>query len=115
MGLIPVGDVLDLMIHVGPFQARIFWESQQHTGCTAEHDLNEAWEPLSQNVLEVEQLHKIVQEKKSQWEEAEHQNKELQVCLQSLEGERSLWEEMEQSLLQSFVRKTCENVTCSWP
>lgn len=70
-------------------------ESQQVIGCKAQQDLSEAQELSRQKVLEVEHLQKILEEKRSQWEEAEHQNKELHVRLQSLEGERSRWEEVE--------------------
>lgn len=70
-------------------------ETQQVIGCKAQQDLSAAQELSRQKVLEVEQLQKILEEKRSQWEEAEHQNKELQVRLQSLEGERSRWEEVE--------------------
>lgn len=70
-------------------------ETQQVIGCKAQQDLSEAQELSRQKVLEVEHLQKILEEKRSQWEEAEHQNKELQVRLQSLEEERSRWEEVE--------------------
>ncbi|KAM6113105.1 uncharacterized protein FYW35_008318 [Pterocles gutturalis] len=69
-------------------------ESQQVLGRKAQQDLSEAQELSRQKVLEVVNLQKILDEKRSQWEEVELQNKELQVCLQSLERERSRWEEV---------------------
>lgn len=70
-------------------------ESQQAMGHKAQQDLSEAQELSRQKVLEIVHLQKILEEERSQWEEVEHQNKELQVCLQSLEEERSRWEEVE--------------------
>ncbi|XP_074740422.1 centrosome-associated protein CEP250-like isoform X3 [Strix uralensis] len=64
-------------------------ESQQVIGHKAQQDPSEAQELSRQKVLEVVHVQKIREEKRSQWEKVEHQNKELQVCLQSLEGERS--------------------------
>ncbi|XP_009959443.1 PREDICTED: centrosome-associated protein CEP250-like, partial [Leptosomus discolor] len=70
-------------------------ESQQVIGRKAQQDLSEAQELSRQKVLEVEHLQKILEEKRSQWEEVEHQNKELQVRLLSLEEEKSRWKEVE--------------------
>lgn len=70
-------------------------ESQQEMALKAQQDLSKAQELSRQKVLEVVHLQKVLEEKRSQWEEVEHQNKELQVCLQSLKGERSRWEEVE--------------------
>lgn len=70
-------------------------DSQQVIGRKAQQDLSEAQELSRQKVLEVVHLQKILEEKRSQWEEVQHQNKELQVRLRSLEEERSRWEEVE--------------------
>lgn len=70
-------------------------ESQQVIGRKAQQDLSEAQELSRQKTLEVVHLQKILEERRSQWEEAERQNKELLVCLQSLEEEKGQWEEVE--------------------
>uniref|UniRef100_A0A669QQS9 Centrosomal protein 250 n=1 Tax=Phasianus colchicus TaxID=9054 RepID=A0A669QQS9_PHACC len=54
-------------------------ESHQAIGHKAQQDLNEAQELSRQKVLEVVHLQKILEEERGQWEEVEHQNKELQV------------------------------------
>ncbi|CAN0337566.1 unnamed protein product, partial [Bubo scandiacus] len=54
-------------------------ESQQVIGRKAQQDPSEAQELSRQKVLEVVPLQKILEEKRSQWEKVEHQNKMLQV------------------------------------
>ncbi|XP_053921384.1 centrosome-associated protein CEP250-like isoform X2 [Cuculus canorus] len=69
--------------------------SQQAICHKAQQDLNEAQELSRKKMLEAVHLQKILDEKRSRWEEVEHQNRELQVSLQSLERKRSQWEEVE--------------------
>ncbi|XP_069711072.1 caldesmon-like [Phaenicophaeus curvirostris] len=70
-------------------------EPQQVICHKAQQDLNEGQELSRKRMLEAVHLQEILEEKRSQWEEVEHQNEELQVCLQSLEEKRSQWEEVE--------------------
>ncbi|XP_048177963.1 centrosome-associated protein CEP250 isoform X2 [Corvus hawaiiensis] len=62
-------------------------ESQATIVQRAQQDVSEAQEQSRQKLLEVEHLQKML-------EEAEHQNKELQVHLKNLELEGSQWEEV---------------------
>ncbi|XP_016158603.1 PREDICTED: centrosome-associated protein CEP250 [Ficedula albicollis] len=73
-------------------------ESQEAIVQRAQKDVSEAQEQSRQKLLEVEHTKKWL-------EEAEHQNKELQVHLQNLERERSQWKEVAQqnSELQASV------------
>ncbi|XP_038015131.1 centrosome-associated protein CEP250 isoform X2 [Motacilla alba alba] len=73
-------------------------ECQETTVQRAQQDVREAQEESRQRILEVEHVQKMLVE-------AEHKNKELQVHLEYLEGERSRWEEVEQqnSELQASV------------
>ncbi|XP_053849124.1 centrosome-associated protein CEP250 [Vidua macroura] len=73
-------------------------ESQEITVQRAQQDVREAQEESRQKLLEVEHVQKML-------EEAENQNKELQVHLQKLERERNQWEEVAQqnSELQATV------------
>ncbi|XP_066189843.1 centrosome-associated protein CEP250-like [Sylvia atricapilla] len=73
-------------------------ESQERIVQRAQHDVSEAQEKSRQKLLEVEHVQKML-------EEAEHQNKKLQVHLQNMERERSHWEEAaeQNSELQASV------------
>uniref|UniRef100_A0A8C3QZ31 Centrosome-associated protein CEP250 n=1 Tax=Cyanoderma ruficeps TaxID=181631 RepID=A0A8C3QZ31_9PASS len=73
-------------------------ESRERIVQRAQQDVTEAQEELRQKVLEVKHVQKML-------EEAEHQNKELQVHQQILEREKSHWEEVAQqnSELQTAV------------
>ncbi|KAI1233264.1 hypothetical protein IHE44_0004431, partial [Lamprotornis superbus] len=73
-------------------------ESQEAIVQRAQQDLSEVQEQSRQKLLEVEHTQKRL-------EEAEHQNKELQLHLQNLEREWSHWEEVAQrnSELQASV------------
>ncbi|XP_068033162.1 golgin subfamily A member 6-like protein 22 isoform X1 [Anomalospiza imberbis] len=62
---------------------------QQMSGNEEPRGWREAQELSPPKVLQVEHDLKMVQEKRTQWEEAEHLNKEMQVCLKPLEGERN--------------------------
>ena len=84
-------------------------ESQQVIGHKAQQDPSEAQELSRQKVLEVVHLQKILEEKRSQWEKVEHQNKELQVCLQSLERERSRREVKRHNTEFQALLKALEN------
>ncbi|XP_069737402.1 src substrate cortactin-like [Phaenicophaeus curvirostris] len=64
-------------------------ESQQLICHKAQQDLNEAREVSRKKMLEAVHLQKILEEKRSQWEEVERQNRELQACLKSLEMKKS--------------------------
>ncbi|TRZ12899.1 hypothetical protein HGM15179_014213 [Zosterops borbonicus] len=79
---------------------------QQMTGKEEPQDQCEAQERSPPEMLQAEHDLKAVEEQSAQWEEVEHWNKELQVCLQPLEGEKSPWEDVEWSLWQSSFRKS---------
>ncbi|XP_074389588.1 uncharacterized protein LOC141727227 [Zonotrichia albicollis] len=61
---------------------------QRISGSEGPQVRSEAQVPSPPEVLQVEHDLKMVQEKRMQWEEAEHLDKELKVCLQLLEGEK---------------------------
>ncbi|XP_017928273.1 serine/threonine-protein kinase PAK 3-like [Manacus vitellinus] len=82
--------------------------SQQVIGNKAQQGQRKGQERPREEMLEVEHLQKMMEEKKTQDEEVEHLNKELQACLQRLEGEKNSWGEVEQSLLQSSFRKAAK-------
>ncbi|XP_066417947.1 centrosome-associated protein CEP250-like [Molothrus aeneus] len=73
-------------------------ECQERTAQRAQQEGMEAQEESRQKLLEIEQTQKML-------EEAEHQNKELQVHLEYLERERSQWEEVapQNSELQASI------------
>lgn len=62
---------------------------QQVTGNEEPQDSSEAQKLSQAEVMPIGHVLKMVEEKRMPWEEVERLNKELQVCLQPLEGEKS--------------------------
>ncbi|RMB88385.1 hypothetical protein DUI87_35252 [Hirundo rustica rustica] len=81
---------------------------QQVTGNEEPQDSCEAQELSQAEVLPVEHDLKMVEENRAPCEEVEHLNKELQLCLQPLEGEKSPWEKVEGSFWKSSFRKSMQ-------